>query len=95
MTLKEIYDGIKEVSPSICKNMEGTCDECPFGICPPRHSDPGGRDRDDLYRRQFILASSHFNTVRDSWKIYKEILRFSASSFAGFVVNYRRQHDRP
>ena len=32
MTLKEIYDGIKEVSPSICKNMEGTCDECPFGI---------------------------------------------------------------
>jgi len=40
-------------------------------------------------------SSSHFNTVRDSWKIYKEILRFSASSFAGFVVNYRRQHDRP
>ena len=32
MTLKEIYDGIKEVSPSICKNMEGTCDECPFGV---------------------------------------------------------------
>lgn len=32
MTLKELYDGIEEVSPSICKNMEGTCDECPFGV---------------------------------------------------------------
>lgn len=32
MTLKEIYDGIEEVSPSICKDMEGTCDECPFGV---------------------------------------------------------------
>jgi len=32
MTLKEIYDGIEKIRPSICKNMEGTCDECPFGV---------------------------------------------------------------
>lgn len=33
-------------------------------------------------------AASHFNTVRDSARIYKEILRFSASSFAGFLTDY-------
>ena len=32
--------------------------------------------------------SSHFNTVRDSFRVYKEILKFSASSFAGFLVDY-------
>ena len=33
-------------------------------------------------------SSSHFDTVRDSWRVYKEILRFSASSLAGFLVDY-------
>lgn len=33
-------------------------------------------------------ASSHFDTVKDSIRIYKEILKFSASSFVGFLVDY-------
>lgn len=33
-------------------------------------------------------AASHFDTLRDSVRIYKEILKFSASSFAGFLVDY-------
>lgn len=33
-------------------------------------------------------ASSHFNPMRDSYRIYKEILKFSASSLIGFVVDY-------
>ncbi|MCR5784470.1 MAG: bifunctional glycosyltransferase family 2/GtrA family protein [Eubacterium sp.] len=32
--------------------------------------------------------SSHFNTIKDSWKIYKEILKFSASSFLSFLLDY-------
>lgn len=32
--------------------------------------------------------TSHFNTVKDSARIYKEILKFSASSFIGFLVDY-------
>ena len=32
--------------------------------------------------------TSHFNTLRDSARIYKEILKFSASSFIGFLVDY-------
>lgn len=32
--------------------------------------------------------SSHFDTVKDSVRIYKEILKFSASSFASFVIDY-------
>ncbi len=32
--------------------------------------------------------ASHFDTLRDSCRIYKEILKFSASSFAGFLVDY-------
>lgn len=32
--------------------------------------------------------SSHFDTVKDSWKIYKEILKFSASSFLSFLIDY-------
>lgn len=32
--------------------------------------------------------SSHFNTLKDSARIYKEILKFSASSFIGFLVDY-------
>lgn len=32
--------------------------------------------------------SSHFNALRDSFRIYKEILKFSASSFAGFLTDY-------
>lgn len=31
---------------------------------------------------------SHFHPVRDSVRIYKEILKFSASSFLGFLVDY-------
>ena len=33
-------------------------------------------------------ASSHFDTVRDSFRVFREILRFSASSLAGFAVDY-------
>ncbi|MDY3766694.1 MAG: bifunctional glycosyltransferase family 2/GtrA family protein [Lachnospiraceae bacterium] len=33
-------------------------------------------------------ASSHFHAMRDSFLIYKEILKFSASSFVGFLVDY-------
>lgn len=33
-------------------------------------------------------AASHFDTVKDSFRIYKEILKFSASSFIGFLVDY-------
>ena len=33
-------------------------------------------------------SSSHFDPVRDSVKIYKEILKFSASSLAGFCADY-------
>ena len=32
--------------------------------------------------------SSHFDTLRDSYRIYKEILKFSASSFASFLLDY-------
>ena len=32
--------------------------------------------------------SSHFNTIKDSFRIYKEIIKFSASSFIGFLVDY-------
>lgn len=32
--------------------------------------------------------SSHFDTVRDSYRIYKEILKFSASSLLSFGVDY-------
>lgn len=32
--------------------------------------------------------NSHFCTIRDSARIYKEILKFSASSFIGFMVDY-------
>ena len=31
---------------------------------------------------------SHFNAVKDSFRVYREILRFSASSFASFIVDY-------
>lgn len=33
-------------------------------------------------------ATSHFHTLRDSFRIYKEILKFSASSFVGFLTDY-------
>lgn len=33
-------------------------------------------------------ASSHFHAMRDSYRIYKEILKFSASSLIGFAVDY-------
>ena len=32
--------------------------------------------------------SSHFDTVKDSFRIYKEILKFSASSLIGFITDY-------
>ena len=31
---------------------------------------------------------SHFKTVRDSFRVYKEILKFSASSLASFAIDY-------
>ena len=33
-------------------------------------------------------AGSHFHALKDSFRIYKEILKFSASSFVGFLVDY-------
>lgn len=33
-------------------------------------------------------AGSHFNVIKDSLRIYKEIIKFSASSLLGFVVDY-------
>ena len=33
-------------------------------------------------------AGSHFNTLTDSCRIYQEILKFSASSFLGFLIDY-------
>ncbi len=32
--------------------------------------------------------ASHFNTLKDSFRIYKEIILFSLSSFTGFLVDY-------
>ena len=33
-------------------------------------------------------AGSHFHVIRDSWRIYREVLKFSASSLAGFLTDY-------
>lgn len=33
-------------------------------------------------------ASSHFDSVKDSYRVYKEILKFSVSSFISFFVDY-------
>ena len=33
-------------------------------------------------------AGSHFRPIRDSWRVCREILKFSASSFLGFLVDY-------
>ena len=33
-------------------------------------------------------SGSHFRTIRDSFRVYKEILKFSASSLASFAIDY-------
>ncbi len=33
-------------------------------------------------------SSSHFNPLKDSFRVYKEIIKFSAASFVGFIVDY-------
>lgn len=33
-------------------------------------------------------SSSHFNTIKDSFRIYKTILKFSGSSFVSFLLDY-------
>jgi glycosyltransferase involved in cell wall biosynthesis len=33
-------------------------------------------------------SASHFNTLKDSFRVYREIIKFAASSFTGFVVDY-------
>ena len=33
-------------------------------------------------------SGSHFSTVKDSFRIYKEIIKFAASSFISFLVDY-------
>ncbi len=33
-------------------------------------------------------AGSHFNTFKDSYRVYKEIIKFSASSLLSFLVDY-------
>lgn len=32
--------------------------------------------------------SSHFNTIKDSYRIYKEIIKFSCSSIISFIIDY-------
>ena len=34
------------------------------------------------------ISGSHFNAVKDSFRIYKDILKFAASSAVGFVIDY-------
>ncbi|SMC34182.1 Putative flippase GtrA (transmembrane translocase of bactoprenol-linked glucose) [Papillibacter cinnamivorans DSM 12816] len=33
-------------------------------------------------------SASHFNTLRDSFRVYREIFKFAASSFIGFITDY-------
>lgn len=33
-------------------------------------------------------SSSHFHTIRDSWRIYRDIIKFSLSSFLSFSIDY-------
>lgn len=33
-------------------------------------------------------SGSHFSTIKDSYRVYKEILKFAAASFVGFLVDY-------
>ena len=33
-------------------------------------------------------AASHFDTIKDSYRVYREILRFSASSLISFLIDY-------
>ena len=33
-------------------------------------------------------STSHFDAIKDSYRVYKEIVKFSASSFIGFLVDY-------
>ena len=33
-------------------------------------------------------SGSHFSAIKDSYRIYKEILKFAAASFIGFLVDY-------
>ncbi|MCR4669244.1 MAG: bifunctional glycosyltransferase family 2/GtrA family protein [Clostridia bacterium] len=33
-------------------------------------------------------SSSHFDTIKDSYRIYKEIIKFSASSILSFLIDY-------
>ncbi len=33
-------------------------------------------------------AGSHFHTLRDSWRIYREIFKFSGSSLLSFLIDY-------
>lgn len=33
-------------------------------------------------------SGSHFNAIKDSFRIYRELFKFSASSFAGFLIDY-------
>lgn len=58
--------------------------ECTADLLTYRHSYPGGGNRYDLYQN----ASSHFDTVGDSYRVYKEILKFSAASLISFLVDY-------
>ena len=33
-------------------------------------------------------ANSHFNTIKDAYRIYKEIIKFSLSSIISFIIDY-------
>lgn len=49
------------------------------------------RPVDELWIKTIYLdgnSASHFDTVRDSWRIYREIMKFSGSSFLSFLVDY-------
>lgn len=62
MTLQEIYNGIEELSPKICKDMEGTCDECPFGVW---------SDKEYCYECGFQLFQCQIENYQEQEKMYK------------------------
>lgn len=54
--------------------------------CPRRHIPIEEVEIETIYLNG--NEASHFDTLRDSYRIYKEILKFSAASFASFLVDF-------
>lgn len=70
MTLKDIYNAIEEISPSICKNMEGTCDECPFGIW--NHQEQGYECGFQLFQCQIENYAEIEETITGEYLLEKK-----------------------